>query len=213
MLLRSPGFLRVYCSQLLSLLGDQLYLIALPWVVLELTGSALALGTVFALGAFPRALLFPVGGALADRVEASRLMVASGFARGLVIAGLAALLGTGQTWAPYLVAVLLGAAASFYYPAEGSLLPRLLPRDLLQSANGLVQGTNQLASVLGPALGGAVVGALGGGAALTIAAGTYTLAAVVMLGVRVRRGRVRGTCGLPFPAICGKVWVLPGGIR
>lgn len=58
----------------ISLLGDQFYLIALPWVILQLTGSAIAMGTILMLAASPRAALMLVGGAISDRVSPRRII-------------------------------------------------------------------------------------------------------------------------------------------
>src|SRR5215510_14275228 len=81
------NFRLLWIGEGISLLGDQFYLIALPWLVLQLTGSALALGTTLALASIPRALFMLVGGAFVDRYSPRRVMIASNFAR-LVLAGL-----------------------------------------------------------------------------------------------------------------------------
>lgn len=59
----------------ISLLGDQCYLVALPWLVLQLTGSSLVLGTVLMLAAIPRAALMLVGGAVTDRLSARYVLI------------------------------------------------------------------------------------------------------------------------------------------
>src|SRR3954465_8151293 len=81
------NFRLLWIGEGISLLGDQFYLIALPWLVLQITGSALALGTLMALASIPRALFMLVGGALVDRFSPRAVMVASNFAR-LVLVGL-----------------------------------------------------------------------------------------------------------------------------
>lgn len=180
MLLRSPKLAVVYSSQLFSLLADNLYLVALPWIVLQITGSTLALGSVFALAAVPRAVLLPFGGVLADRIGQRSIMLTVSLIRSLVLAVLAVLLAKGDTWALYLAAPALGTLTAFYYPAEGSVIPRLVADAHLPAANGLVQGTTQLLGILGPALGGVTVGAVGGEMTLLVAAGAYLVAAVVL---------------------------------
>src|SRR4029450_6119957 len=67
--LRVRNFRLLWIGESISLLGDQFYLIALPWLVLQLTGSALALGVVLALAAIPRALFMLIGGAFVYRVS------------------------------------------------------------------------------------------------------------------------------------------------
>ena len=66
-MLRSRNFRLLWIGEAVSLLGDQFTLIALPWLVLQLTGDALAMGTVLALAGVPRAIFILLGGALTDR--------------------------------------------------------------------------------------------------------------------------------------------------
>src|ERR1700704_2604588 len=81
------NFRLLWIGESISLLGDQFYMIALPWLVLQITGSALALGTVMALAAIPRALFMLLGGALVDRFSPRLVMIVSNFLR-LVLVGL-----------------------------------------------------------------------------------------------------------------------------
>src|SRR5689334_24936044 len=84
--LRVRNFRLLWIGEGISLLGDQFYLIALPWLVLQLTGSALALGGVMALAGIPRALFLLVGGAFVDRFSPRAVMIASNFARLVLVA-------------------------------------------------------------------------------------------------------------------------------
>ncbi len=72
-------------------LGDHFYMIALPWLVLQLTGDSLAMGTVLALSAIPRALLMLLGGALTDRFSVRSMMLTSNLARFILVSILTAL--------------------------------------------------------------------------------------------------------------------------
>jgi MFS family permease len=185
-LLRIQSFPLVFTSQLCSLLADQFYLIALPWIILQITGSPLAVGSTFALAALPRALFLPIGGVWADRQGPRRIMVIVSVTRCLVLIGLIILLSQDVIWGIYPAALLLGTAAAFYYPAEGSILPRIVPKDLLQSANGLVQGANQLIGIVGPALGGVAVSTLGSEIVLAVAALSYLGAALLLWPLQIQ---------------------------
>jgi len=79
--LRNRNFRLLWIGEGISLLGDQFYLIALPWLVLSLTGDALVVGTVLATAGIPRALFMLVGGALTDRFTPRKLMINSNLAR------------------------------------------------------------------------------------------------------------------------------------
>src|SRR5690349_12235851 len=80
-LLRIRNFRLLWIGQSTSLLGDQFYLIALPWLVLKLTGDPLTLGTVLALAGIPRALFMLVGGAFTDRFSPRTIMLLSDLLR------------------------------------------------------------------------------------------------------------------------------------
>src|ERR1043165_4900008 len=89
--LRNQNFRLLWIGESVSVLGDHFFVIALPWLVLQLTGDSLAMGTVLALSAIPRALLMLVGGALTDRFSPRRLMIASNAARFVLVSLLTAL--------------------------------------------------------------------------------------------------------------------------
>src|SRR4029453_2718742 len=80
------NFRLLWIGESISLLGDQFYMIALPWLVLQLTGDALAVGTVLALGGIPRALFMLIGGAFVDRLSPRSVMIWSNLARLLMVA-------------------------------------------------------------------------------------------------------------------------------
>ncbi|HEV2966931.1 MAG TPA: MFS transporter, partial [Candidatus Dormibacteraeota bacterium] len=92
----SGSFRKLWAATTLSLFGDFFSYIAMAWLVLQLTGSSLALGTVLVVQALPRAVLMVVGGALADRVSPRLTMLGSMGLRAVVVAPLAVLVLTGR---------------------------------------------------------------------------------------------------------------------
>src|SRR5207247_7663334 len=108
--LSSSPFRKLWIATTLSLFGDFFSYIALAWLVLQLTGSSLALGTVLVVQALPRAVLMVVGGALADRLSSRLTMLASMGLRATFVAPLAALVLTGrvQLWPVYVIAAVFG---------------------------------------------------------------------------------------------------------
>jgi MFS family permease len=157
------NFRLLWIGEGISLLGDQFYLIALPWLVLQLTGSALALGTVMALAGIPRALFMLVGGAFVDRFSPRAVMIASNLARLVLVALLSALVLTNNIRIEmlYVFALAFGLADAFYFPAQSAIVPQLLPEPQLQEGNVFVQGTAQLSLFLGPVLAGGLIALLG----------------------------------------------------
>ncbi len=153
----------LWIGESISLLGDQFYLIALPWLVLELTGSALELGVVMALAGIPRALFMIIGGAFVDRFSPRAMMLASNLAR-MVLVGLLAVMiltSTIQLWMLFLFALAFGTADAFFFPADRSIVPQILQPDQLEMGNTLTQGMAMLSMFLGPVLAGIVIAVLG----------------------------------------------------
>ena len=145
----------------ISAIGDQFTLVALPWLVLQLTGDPAQLGLVLAVMALPRAAFMLIGGAIVDRMSPRRVLL-SARSVNAVLAGLLAALVLGATihmWSLYLLAVGIGLASAFAYPAGGSILPQLLAPEQLQPANAMMMGMRQLSLLIGPALAGFVISA------------------------------------------------------
>src|SRR5512137_182733 len=86
-----PYFRNLLIGQTISLLGDQFYLVALPWLVLQLTGSNLAVGTVLMCAAIPRAVLMLGGGAVSDRIAPRRIMLTTVTTRTIFVGAVGAL--------------------------------------------------------------------------------------------------------------------------
>jgi hypothetical protein len=142
-----------------SALGDQFTLVALPWLVLKLTGDAAALGLVLAAMALPRALFMLIGGAVVDRMSPRRVLLASRTVNAILIAILAVLVLSGaiQMWMVYALALGIGLSTAFAYPAGTAILPQLVEPQQLQVSNALFMSMRQLTMFVGPALAGLVI--------------------------------------------------------
>jgi MFS family permease len=181
--LRSRPYLTLLGAQFLSLLGDFFNYVAVAWLVLELTGSNLAVGSVLAAASVPRALLMLLGGAVSDRFSPRASMAVGGLARGVVmgILALLALTHSVQLWQLLVGSFLVGTIAAFFLPASTSMLPRVVDRDHLEAGNAFMMLSRFGAMVLGPALGGVLVAAVGAGAAFAADAAGYALAGLLVL--------------------------------
>lgn len=159
----STPFRQLWLATALSLFGDFFSYVAMAWLVLQLTGSSLALGTVLVVQALPRAVLMVVGGALADRLGSRLTMLGSMGLRAAAVVPLAGLVLTGHVhmWEVYLVAAVFGVVDAFFMPARQSMLPRVVADRELESGNAVLNVTAQASLILGPALGGVIVQALG----------------------------------------------------
>ena len=106
-----------------------------------------------------------VGGAYVDRLSPRLVMLASNAVRLAAVGalGLIVLQGSVEMWMLYVFALVFGVADAFFYPAQTAIVPDLVTGEQLQQANGVVQGTAQFAALVGPALAGIAIAALGGG--------------------------------------------------
>src|SRR6266511_4355825 len=162
---RNRNFRLLWIGEAISVLGDHFYIVALPWLVLQVTGDALAMGAVLALAAVPRALLMLIGGALSDRFPPRNIMCASNLAHLILVSLLAGLVFTNRVemWMIYVLAILFGIADAFLYPVHSAMIPQLVKKDLLQTANSFMQGMYMLTMLAGPVLAGLLIAALGDG--------------------------------------------------
>ena len=175
-------FRLLWVSEAVSVLGDQFHFVALSWLVISLTGSGLALGTVLIAVGVPRAILLVPFGVMADRRSTRSMMIASHTARALIVGAIAALVLSRNASIPALAALgaLFGCADAAYMPAQQAFLPRTLDAGRLPSANALLQGTMQLMSIAGPPVAGIVVAIAGAGSAFAVDAASFVVAGVVV---------------------------------
>src|SRR5271163_521068 len=147
----------------ISFLGDQFYLVALPWLVLQQTGSAVAMGAILMAGAIPRAILMLIGGALSDRMSARKIMMGTAIARTfcVTVIGLLVWLRVLHTWELYALAFAFGVADAFAAPAQSAYIPSILKREQLVAASSVSQSTAQLTTIVGPVPAGFVIQAMG----------------------------------------------------
>jgi len=175
-------FRLLFSGETISLLGDQFHFVALAWLTLQITGSGLALGTVLLIAGLPRAVLVLVGGVAADRFSPRSIMLASNAMRAVVAALLTVLVVTGtvELWMLFILAFVFGAVDAFFWPSMGAIVPMLVTDDDLPGANGLMQGSQQLTGLIGPALAGILVAAAGTAWAFGIDAASFAVAAVAL---------------------------------
>jgi len=188
--LRHRDFRLLFGGQAISVVGDALFPVALAFAVLELSGSATSLGLVLAAQALPLALLVLVGGVVGDRLSRQRIMVFSDVARAAVQAVAAGLLigGVAEIWHLAVLAGLYGAAEAFFRPAAAGLLPRVVPTEELQAANGLIAMSQSLGLVLGPSLAGVLIALFGPGSAIAIDGASFLASAACVLAMSPRPG-------------------------
>jgi MFS family permease len=179
----------LFIGQGVSLLGDQCYLVALPWLVLQLTGSGLALGTILLAATIPRMVFLLVGGAATDWLSPHRLMVASNAFRSLVCAILTILVlsKTVSLWHLFVLAAAFGTSDAFFSPAIKAFIPGLLKDEELTAGNSLLQSTNMLTKFVGPSLAGLLIAAAGTASAFAVDTVSFLFVTACLLTMRIKK--------------------------
>src|SRR5262245_27363993 len=163
--LRNRNYRVFFMGQLVSLIGTWMQSVAQSWLVYRLTGSAVLLGTVGFASQIPIFLLSPLGGVVADRHERRRvlLMTQSSMMVLATILAVLTLFGHIQVWHVLVLASLLGVANGFDIPARQAFVVELVPRQDLPNAIAINSSMFNGARVVGPAIAGVVVSAVGEG--------------------------------------------------
>jgi MFS family permease len=176
-LLRQRNYALLWSSQLISQIGNWALFAALPFFVFQLTGSVVATGIMFMVEVVPPILLGSVAGVFVDRWNRRWTMIGANVARGLLLLLLLTFRSAEQVWVVYVVAFFASVANLFFGPANNALLPQLVGEDELVSANSLDALGENVARILGPALGGALLATAGLAAVALIDVASYLIGA------------------------------------
>jgi MFS family permease len=176
---------RLYWLALVAqVIGQHMFAFTLGWLTFEITGSQAQLGLIHLCGFVPQFALTLLGGVLADRVDARKLIggAQASAAIAMIMVGVATLLGMAQLWLLALGAFLWGLSAAIDEPARASFFPRLLPRPLLRSAVPLISMAFGSSRVIAPSIAGFLIAAAGAPATFLLsAAAVSTMIAVLCL--------------------------------
>jgi MFS family permease len=175
---QSRDFRLLWFGDLVSLVGRQVTVVAVPFSMFELTHSSVAVGLIGVAQLVPYIGMSLVGGIIADAVDRRRLMLVtqSLLAVGSAILMLAALLGFTSIWLLYVMAAAISAVSAVDLPAQSAIVPNLVRREHLAAALSLGFAQFQASLVVGPAIGGVVIAALGLPAAYAIDVLTFAAA-------------------------------------
>ena len=186
-LVTEPQFRLLFAGQVLSLIGDRVMLVALPFAVLEAGGNLEAVGLVVAAELVPFLVFALVGGVVSDRSDRRRILVRSDAARLVIQAVGGALLVAGAASPVTLgvLAALYGTADAFFQPAFTGLLPQTVSHPgQLQPANALRGMSFSVSNIAGPTLAGVLVASIGAGAAMLFDAASFAVSVACLLRLR-----------------------------
>jgi predicted MFS family arabinose efflux permease len=187
--LEERDFSILWLGQATSALGSSLVPLALAFAVIDLTGSASALGLVLSAALVARVVLLLVGGVVADRLPRQSVMLGADLLR-TVSQGLAAVLlitGHARLWELVVLIALFGAGDAFFAPASTGLVPETVRAERLQQANALMSLSRSVALVAGPTIAGLLVTAIGPGWVFAIDAATFAVSSASLARLRLPR--------------------------
>ena len=189
LLSRYPSFGRLWIGRLISLFGDAFTLIALPWFVLQVTGSGTAIAGILLTLQLPAILTSMFIGSLIDRFQPRVIMTIDNAFRTIIV-GLIPILywfGLLELWLLFLLTFLAGMLIPATEVGSRSILPDLVEDHDLDAANILWSFSTNLSLIIGPAVAGLLVAAFGGPSVLLIDAATFAVMAIVGLTLPILR--------------------------
>jgi len=196
--LRSRNYRLFFAGQGISLLGTTMQQVALGWYVYRLTGSQVLLGTIGFLNQIPGMILSPLAGALSDRIDGRRALVAiqTGLMLQSFLVAIAVLMGHATIAILLALSLLQGVLNAFDLPFRQSVVPTLVNnRSELASAIALNSALFNVARILGPSLGGILVASVGEQACFFVNSASYLAVLGALMSIRLPTRPLRGVNG------------------
>lgn len=178
--LRNRNFCLLWSGGLISMIGTWMLLAALPFYVYEVTGSALATSGLLMAYLAPGVLFGSVAGVFVDRWDRKRVLVIGNLIQAVIIPLLLLVDAYGWIWIIYVVAFAESTVSFFLSPAENALLPTLVEEEYLVSANSLNAMNDNVARIIGAALGGVLLGLIGFANVVIFDSLSYAIAAILI---------------------------------
>lgn len=183
----SRNFNLFYTGQAISLIGTSMTQVATSWLVYRLTDSALLLGVVGFASQIPTLVLIPLGGIIADRSKRHHILLVAqimGMLRSLALTWLA-LSGTINIWYIAFLGVLQGIINAFDIPTRQAFLPETVSKENLGNAFALYSSLVSVTSMLGPAIAGLLIAAVGSGLCFLVDSISYIAVIIALLAIRL----------------------------
>ncbi len=193
------NFLLLFFGRLVSRLGDSIFTIGVAWYILELTGSAVQMGSFVAVMIFTMVLAGPVGGNVVDQFNKVKLLYWMDFIRGFVVVTTALTILSGNRTliigVLYALAVISALCTAVFNPASSALIPMVVSKDELVKANSMMAITGSITNIVGLLLGGALYGLIGPFGVILLDGTSYLLSGISELFIKVNETRNRDKTG------------------
>ena len=181
-ILKNRTFLLLFLGNTISLIGFGFNLVGVSWLVLEVTGSELALGKIMAMATVPGVLLALFAGIIIDKVNRKWLLVVLDLFRMVVVGSFVILLIQDRFSmnALFITVLLMGTGSSLFWPTAQAFVQELVSAKEYFHANALLSASYQAGSILGAGIGGVVVHFYGVPTALAFNALTHLISALLI---------------------------------
>jgi DHA3 family macrolide efflux protein-like MFS transporter len=191
--LLSRNFRLIWCSQLISQIGDGVSKLALLWFVYAITGSALKTSIIGLLQTIPPIVMGPLIGVFVDRFPKKPILIGTDVLRGLLIGLIPCWVSTATFTVEYLYILVFfySLATAVFGPALSASVPFVVKRSHFTAANALLQTTTSLGVIVGPALSGWGIAMLSSQEVLCVNAALYLLSAACLIPMRITRAKSR----------------------
>ena len=183
----SKNFTALWIGQSLASVGGAIMNVVVPMIALTLHASTLTLGLIMTLMMLPQVLLFPFTGIIADRLPRVPVMIITDMIRLLLVVGLTflAVFHLMKLYDLYWFSVVFGAMQALFLPAYAAARAQVFTGSIRNAANSLTMGTQQLAFLIGPSIGGLLVGISSGAVALGVDAVGFLISVISLFFVRL----------------------------
>jgi len=181
-ILKNRTFLLLFLGNTISLIGFGFNLVGISWLVLEVTGSELALGKIMAMATVPGVVLALFAGIIIDKVNRKWLLVVLDLFRMVVVGTFVILLVQDRFSmnALFITVLLMGTGSSLFWPTAQAFVQELVSAKDYFHANALLSASYQAGSILGAGIGGVVVHFYGVPTALAFNALTHLISALLI---------------------------------
>ena len=210
----NKNFVLLFQGQFVSQLGSFVYFVAIVFWIKHATDSATIVGLIAMLATIPGILLGPFGGTFADHFSRKIIIVIGDIINGLTISSIAALMFFSPESTELIItllfieAVINGTVKSVFNPAIAAAIPDIVPEKSVDTANGLLQSSMQIAMLVGQTIGGVVYQLLGAPIVMLIDGATYLLSALSesFISIPQKKREVSETWSAAFQKFKGDTW-------
>jgi MFS family permease len=207
--LRQRNFAFLWLGQLISLVGDWVLFVALPFYVYSLTGSTLATGIMFIVQTIPSIFFGSVAGVFVDRWDRKRTMLIANLAQAITLIPLFIVHSQQWIWIVYIFAFIEALISQFFDPAKSAIIPNLVDEEHLLAANSLNSMSQELTRLIGPLLGGLLLGLYGINSVIVVDTASFLISAgmiaLIVLPHNTNQPQEQNETIQPLASI-GKVW-------